>query len=264
MRRGRVFWGSLFILAGGLFLLDNLGLLPLPLGRLFWPLLLVLVGVLFLLRGSMGRMRLQRESVSLSRQGAKRAHLRLQHGAGRLSIGPGADEAEILRGEFSGGVDEHTDHQGESVRVRLAVPSSRWVDLPFVGPGGIEWRLMLAKDLGYELEIDAGAGESKLDLSDLKVKSLSLKTGASSTEVDLPSVVEMGEVRVEAGLASVELRVPTGVAARIKTEAGLAEIDIDEGRFPRRGDAYQSTDFDSAVRRIDIDIQTGLGSIKVK
>jgi hypothetical protein len=263
MLRGRAFWGSLFILAGGLFLLNNLGLLPVSLGGLFWPLMLVLVGLWVLLRGSLGGTRLESESVSLARENETAVRLRLQHGAGRISIRGGAGAAELLRGEFTGGVDQSVRRQGSTAEVRLSVPSTRWLDMPFASAGGIEWQIELAEQLDYEIEMETGAGENLLNLKSLKVRDLHLKTGASSTVVHLPERVEQGSVKVEAGMASVELHVPESVAARITSESGLAEVDVNPGRFPRSGSAYESPDFAQAERKLEIHLQTGLASTKV-
>lgn len=50
-RRNGLFWGALLILAGFLFLLDSLGLLPVSAWGLLWPLLLIVLGLWVLLRG---------------------------------------------------------------------------------------------------------------------------------------------------------------------------------------------------------------------
>ena len=64
-----------------------------------------------------------------------------------------------------------------------------------------------------------------LDLRDLKVTDLKLETGASATEVTLPASAGFTRVKVQAGAARVDMRVPGGVAARIKTSAGAGVGD---------------------------------------
>lgn len=264
MTRGRVFWASLFLLVGTLLLLNNLGLLPFPLGSVFWPSLLVLFGVWLIARGFVAGSAPQVERSTLPREGAESAKLTLEHAAGRLSIGSGTARDELLGGHFAGGVSSTIRRQGSEARIKLAVPAGRWFDLPFGGNGGLEWSMELSPDLVYELEIRAAAGETNLLLADLKVIALHLQTGASSSLVELPAMVERGQIAVEAGVASVELHVPPGVGARITSEAGLAEVDVDRTRFPRANGAYQSTDFQSADKRLEIDIQAGVGSVKVR
>ena len=71
-------------------------------------------------------------------------------------------------------------------------------------------------------------------------------------------------MRAEAGAASLTFLVPTGVAARIGTKMGLGSIQVDESRFPRMGDGYQSTDYATAENRVDLDIQGGVGSVRIR
>jgi hypothetical protein len=93
---------------------------------------------------------------------------------------------------------------------------------------------------------------------------LILETGASSTEIDLPERAGTTSVRVRAGAAGVVLNVPRGVAARVRGSAGIATIDVDTRRFPHVGEKeYRSPDFDTAANRVDIDIETGVGSVAV-
>lgn len=112
--------------------------------------------------------------------------------------------------------------------------------------------------------LETGACESDIDLSRTRVDELRQQTGASATRLTLPG--QAGPVRadIEAGAASVRIRVPEGVAARIRRQGGLAEIQIDEQRFPRIGEMYQSEGYEHAANRIDLDVQVGMGSIEVE
>jgi hypothetical protein len=62
----------------------------------------------------------------------------------------------------------------------------------------------------------------------------------------------------------VTVRVPSGVAARIRIRGGLAGIKVDQNRFPRMGDTYQSADYDTAPNKVDVDIETGVGSVEIR
>ncbi len=80
----------------------------------------------------------------------------------------------------------------------------------------------------------------------------------------LPRAAGMTEVRAEAGAASLTFIVPSGVAARIRSRVALGSVHVDEARFPRVGDVYQSSDYAAATNRIDLDIQGGVGSVRVR
>ena len=128
----------------------------------------------------------------------------------------------------------------------------------------LHWQVGLAPDLPLALRLEGGASRSILELADLQVTSLVVKTGASDTRIVLPATVAECEVRVEAGAAQVSIEVPAGVAARIRSQMGLGSTNVDEGRFPRTADGWASADYVNAPRRADIHIQGGIGSVRVR
>ena len=104
----------------------------------------------------------------------------------------------------------------------------------------------------------------QLDLADLRVTDLRVETGASSTKVTLPTQAGHTRVDIQAGAASVSLRIPPGVAARIRATGGVASIDVDQSRFPRSGGVYQSVDYDTAANKAEIDVRMGAGSVDIR
>jgi hypothetical protein len=141
-----------------------------------------------------------------------------------------------------------------------------WLGLPWmVGRGRtLDWDVALNPQMPLALALQTGAGEAQLDLRDLHATDVQLKTGASATKLIVPAGVPRAQVRVEGGAASVSVRVPDGVAARIRATGGLAEISVDEGRFPRREGIYQSPDYAEAAHAVDITVDMGVGSVDVR
>ncbi len=100
--------------------------------------------------------------------------------------------------------------------------------------------------------MDAGASKSVLDLTDVRLRRLELHTGASETHVHLPRAAGATEFRAE-----------TGVAARIRVRMALGSTEVDVARFPRTADGYESTDYGIAPNRVEIDVQGGVGSVRI-
>jgi hypothetical protein len=70
---------------------------------------------------------------------------------------------------------------------------------------------------------------------------------------------------VESGAASLNIRVPEATAARIRVKESVMALDVDTNRFPRLDSGiYQSSNFDTASDRSEINIESGLGSVSVK
>jgi hypothetical protein len=265
VRNPRTFWASLLILIGALLLLNNLGLLPFDLGAAFWPLVLVLVGLWFLLGSIGGRRGLPTESVSMPLQGAARADLRLRFGAGQLRLSGGGPAAQLFAGTFTGGLDQRSRLSGDRLDAELRIPQSGWMGIvtPRSWSGGLAWTMALNEGVPIELDVESGASDMQLDLARLQVKRIRLQTGASALDITLPAQAGHVDVSIESGAASVAVHVPQGVAGRIRARGGLSDIQVDTARFPRDGDRYQTPGFEGAANRVDIDVQTGVGSVKV-
>ncbi len=263
MKQSGVFWGLVLILGGVLLLLNNLGILRVSWG-VIWALFLVALG-LWLLWGALAgpRRPLDIETATIPLAGAERAEIKIEHGAGVLTLTAGAPADALLTGRFSGGLDCHTEREDAALEARLRPAISVWSLGPWNWHGPLDWDIQLNDAVPLYLKIEAGAGRADLDLADLRVAVLKLSTGASSTRLTLPAHAGFTRARIEAGAAGVTIAVPGDVAAHIRTRGGLAAIEIDESRFPRFGDAYRSPTFESAANKVEIEIEAGVGSVRV-
>jgi hypothetical protein len=197
----------------------------------------------------------QRLSTPLA--GATEASVFIKFGGGELFVDHGPDEM-LVSGEFRGGVIRRLPAPG---RVELEQEGWHW---PWGKDEWPRWQVGLTGAVPMDLQVEGGASKTVLDLRDLRLRSLAIKTGASETRVTLPQAAGMTTVRSESGAAAVFFDVPTGVAARIRTKMGLGGSDIDTARFPRVGDGWESPDFATATNRVEIEAQGGLGSVTVR
>jgi hypothetical protein len=238
-------------------------------GWIFWPVLLIAVGV-WLVTGFTrgGAADIPREQASLPMDGASEAAITVRHGAGRLTVAAGAGPDQLLSGTFGGGLDASRRTEGSRAVVDMRV-KDRDFGHYFFPPwrhgwaGMLDWDFTLNAAIPLFLRFETGASESRISLTDLQVKEISVKTGASSTTVDLPAAAGFTRMHVESGAASVKVRVPQGVAAFIQVKSALAGIHVDKGRFPQGAGGYRSTDWERATNKVEIFVETGVGSIDV-
>jgi hypothetical protein len=259
----RIFWPLLLILFGVLLLLDNFDILPGSVFGYIWPLVLIYFGISVLLsRGS----RPEPVEDSTTLEGARSAAVALKHGAGELLVRGGAPADLLYSGIFAGGVDKHFDRPADRLSVTLAGRTPDWFRWPgaMFGPHGMNWDVRLNETVPLALSVESGASSTRLDLSSLRVTDLNIQTGASSTVVTLPARAGHTRARLSAGAASVDITVPEGVAARIKGMVGVGSLDVDQHRFPRHNGIYASPDFDHAENRVELDVEGGVGSVRVR
>jgi len=265
MRRNNLFWGAVILLVGVLLLLNSLNLLPGSFWTFFWPLLVILLGVWFLLSPAIDRGSREVKELSIPLEDASSAEVELHHGAGRIQLGSAVAPGMLLQGTFLEGVEHSIQRSGDRVRLALRPPHGMVFPFPPFGyTQGLRWDLNLARGIPMKLLIESGASETVADLTDLQVNELHVKTGASSTRLSLPAQAGYTRVHIEAGVAGVDVRIPQGVAARIRIDSGLSGINVDTNRFPRSPAGYETPGYDSATQRAEIYIQTGMGGIDVR
>jgi hypothetical protein len=222
----------------------------------YWPWAAIGVGVWFLVGSVLPIGSGAVERLSLPLAGSADASVRIRFGAGELT-GRAAAPGNLLDGSFEGGVRQRS---GGPNRIELEQDTS--YGLPWLDHGS-HWDVGLTAEVPLDLRLDTGANRALLDLRDLRLRSLELHTGASDTRVLLPRAAGATSVRAESGAAALTLEVPAGVAARIRTRMALGSSEVDQSRFLRVADGYESPDYATATNRIDIDVSGGVGSVKV-
>lgn len=251
-------WPVAWMVVGGLLLASTTGSLAVGPGELisgYWPWALVVVGAWFLI-GAIVPGGGPVESLAIPLAGAGRAAIRIEFGAGEL-VTRAAAPGNLVDGTFRGGVKERIRGAGQ---VDLAQDLSQGI--PFLERGS-SWEVGLTAEVPLDLRLDTGAYRGRIDLGALKLSTLELHTGASETTIRLPKEAGVTTVRAESGAASLTFEVPAGVAARIRVRMALGSTDVDQLRFPRVGDLYQSPDYETATNRVEIDAQGGVGSLRV-
>lgn len=252
-------WPIVWIIAGVVLFLSTTGRLGPDAGDLiakWWPFALIILGVWFLIGAVAPVGRGLTESIVLPLDGAADANVRIRFGAGTLTTHAAAS-GNLVDGTFAGGGSHRQDGPN---RVELTQDTSYGV--PWFDRRS-DWNVGLTAEVPLDLRVETGASRVLLDLGDLNVRSLDLRTGASETRVLLPRAAGVTSVKAEAGAASLILEVPAGVAARIRSRMALGSTQVDQTRFPAAAGGYESPDYATATNRVDIDAQGGVGSLRV-
>lgn len=252
-------WGLILVGIGLVFLADTLSNGQVDAGAIigrWWPLILLLIGAAILIPALWPGRPVVR-TLALDLQGASRAVVRVDFGAGRLRIGRAA-AGRLLEGTFEGGVRSRVEGPG---RVRLDPGDDIWWSWR---GRGLLWQCGLTGEVPLDLELHCGASQTELDLTELQLANLVLSTGAAEARVAMPRAAGSSTVRLEAGMAGIHVRVPDGVAARITSQVALGSVNVDTRRFPPAAGGWVSSDYASAANRVDITLAGGLGSLTVE
>ena len=259
MKRDNFFWGGALLLLGVLLLLQTQGIIS-NVFKYFWPLALILVGGWMILNVYWRPARSAEETFSIPLGAAKNAKFRFSHGAGQIEISGGAPAGVALVGSSAVGMNRESRLNGDRLEVKVEAGPSF---VPFIGPSEGVWRFQLTQEIPLTLIVEAGASQIDIDLKDVLATRVELKTGASSSNVVMPAR-GVSLLDVEAGAASVNIRVPEATAARIRVKEGVTAVNVDTNRFPHLDSGiYQSSNYDTAVDRAEINVESGLGSVSV-
>lgn len=288
---GRLFWGLLIIFIGLLFLAQNSGwVVGIDLGALLakiWPLFIGFLGLSILSRGGwiggiitgLGTLlvfgllffaifgstptssEVTTKTFTVPKEaGVQGSEVSIKAGAGKLTIHGGG--SDVVSGSLQTNfLEMHTFSNVESgvQKVRLESDNTfHFFSLRNVN----NLDMAVNNDLPIKLDIDAGASDVQIDLSDVPVQLLNLNSGASNINISLGDKFAASAVVIRAGASALHIKVPKDVGARLSVDTGLSSKNFtDFKQIDSR--TYESNNYATAAKKIDITIDAGASSLNV-
>jgi hypothetical protein len=116
------------------------------------------------------------------------------------------------------------------------------------------------------LDIDAGAVNLEMKhLANANFTEMRLNGGAASYKLHFGGTLRQNaNVQINTGLASVELLIPSGTAAKIESRTTLAGIDMGEGFLKKDGVYRTQAAIEGQSPLLTIRVDTSLGSVSLK
>ncbi len=114
----------------------------------------------------------------------------------------------------------------------------------------------------WKFNVDVGAADLEMDLSQFKVEELDLDGGAADIEIKLGNKYNMTMVTIDAGATDIKILVPYESAVEIETSTILASKDFEGFKKIKRG-LYQTPNFSDSANQIYIDVDAAVSGLKV-
>jgi len=197
-----------------------------------------------------------------------------EYSNGRLEIGVDSRGRSRLRG----------DREAGELSLELARGVPMDLELQF---GAVKADLDLGGLALTDLDLHTGASESVIDISEPNsevIETASFEVGAADFTLHNLGNLNAERIEVDAGvgaltlwldgewqrntrlaidmgLGALELRVPEGLGIQLRKDSFLTALDS-EG-LVKRGDTYESLDWNDADRQVTIDLDAAFGSVKV-
>jgi hypothetical protein len=200
--------------------------------------------------------------------GAKKADVKIDMGIGELIIDKSTDK--MMEGEFTYTKADWKPEisykvNGDEGTLNIKQPSSMNTNINIgINKDEYKWELSLNKDIPTNLDIDMGVGEGNINLREVNLKELNIKSGVGKMSVDLSGdYKEDVEVDIEGGVGETTLYLPKNIGVRVKAEKGLGSIK--EGKLKKESNnVYVNDSYGKTKNSIQIEVEAGIGEIKLE
>lgn len=288
-RVGRIFWGLLLVLIGGLILASNYGLVSVDWFNLWrlWPLFIVAIGLSVLtFKGWTGRLlsvafvvlalsavtyvlvyapqdTRQTSAYDITSQkidSATTAEINLKTGLGQLDINT-ADQVAVAQTHLESNISNLTNDTtliGTNQITNINTDAtSGWP----VGNVENQLNLNVTRSLPIRLSLNIGASNITADLTLARLQNLDIKSGATKSDIKLGDSEDLTTVSLDSGASSFLIRVPVSSGVSVKLD-GVTSNHLDG--LIKKGNTYESANYESATKKINIVGRLGLASFTLE
>jgi N-terminal domain of toast_rack, DUF2154 len=203
----------------------------------------------------------QHESRSVELDKSERVRAELKMGSGELDVRGGAQK--LLDADFTYNVEPwkpdlrytSTGAAGDLI-VEQPGPTSS------TGHAKNHWDLRFNDNVPLDLKVEFGAGEARLNLGSLSLSALNIEIGAGTMRLELRGKPAKDySVRIRGGVGEATIYLPRDVGISARATGGLGEISV--AGLRKNGDLYVNDSSETAKVKIRLDIQGGVGSVKL-
>jgi hypothetical protein len=115
----------------------------------------------------------------------------------------------------------------------------------------------------WDMDFDIGAAKIDFDLRAYKTRTVTVNSGASSIGIRLGDRADLTNLDIQTGVSKIDVDVPSTVDCQITTDAELSSKDF-IGFKQIDKHTYQSENYGSSKKKMFINIEAGLSSIRVE
>lgn len=301
MKYGKIFWGILLVTLGILFAFRNFGMIDFSTHTIFrlWPLLLVFWGIAIIPLKPMVKFILTLIAIIIAvvfllKSPTREYHwFNWHHDKDYSQI----DESEMIEQHFAEAFDsgilfaklnldvaagefqiENTcvdlfefTNEGNSVSYDVSTDREHDKAIVEIHNEGIqignkkfreESSLSLNEQPVWDLDIDVGAADMKMDLRPFKIESIEIDGGAAAIDIKVGDMMEETRVSIDAGASSIKIKIPESSACEVKFQTFLSSQELDDFIKIKKG-LYQTPNFSSSANKIYIDVEAAVTSLKI-
>jgi hypothetical protein len=206
--------------------------------------------------GPVGQMH---DTQAVELQGAKSVSATLEMPAGTLTIEGGSSrllDADFRYDGSEGKPEVNYTVSGDHGQLTLDQNQNR---LHF-GTSRNDWNLRFGSGAPLDMNLQMGAGQSNLRLSDIPMNRLKIEMGAGELNLDLTGDRKSDlDADIQGGAGKAVVRLPKNVGVRVHASGGIGSVNAHG--LHHEGDQYENDAYGKTPATIDMNIEGGVGEI---
>jgi predicted membrane protein len=149
------------------------------------------------------------------------------------------------------------ERSGGRGTLTIEQPNSHHTNL---GNTKYEWDLQLNNKVPMDLRANFGAGDARLDLGSLDLRSVQVDMGVGKLTMDLHGKPKQDyDVRVNGGVGEATIRLPSDVGVWAEATGGIGAIDASGLR--KEGGHWETDALGKSKVKIRLEVHGGIGSV---
>lgn len=205
---------------------------------------------------------LQYDSNTVEMDTAESVEVNLRMGAGELRVTDGSQK--LMRADFTYNVPSwkpavRYESTGGRGILTVEQPGSHHSNL---GNTRYRWDLQLNNRVPMDLRVNFGAGDARLDVGSLALRSVDVDMGVGKLQMDLHGAPKHDyDVRIRGGVGEATVRLPGDIGIWAEAQGGIGAINVRGLR--KQGGHWESESYAGAKVKIKVDVQGGIGAVNL-
>lgn len=182
---------------------------------------------------------------------------------GGATLRLGSDDSALLQVVHSGLPVEHNvkyDNGNTHANVKVNTENNPRL---FIKNPKSELDIALNKDVTWNIDLDVGAVNGTLDLSDLMVEKVDMDSGAVNMDLIFGSRLPQTFFKIDAGASNIDVIVPKDAGVKLNMDGVIKNTQYSGLNMVDKGSYSVSENYDTAAVKIDLDVDMGVGKFSV-
>jgi len=196
-------------------------------------------------------------------ESVKQAEVTINSSAVKFNLNERSDklvEGNLTSNIFEPDVNKKINGDTAQLDIKIDSQNFRWNSRKIIN----DLSLKLTDKLPLDLKINASASDMTLDFSKLNLSSLKIDSGASNIDLTLgENIGQNMPITIDAGASSLNIKLPKNLEAEANFKSALSSRDL-EGFKKISSGKYQTEGFNSASKRVIINLNAGASSVSLR